>query len=71
MAEEGHRITEPMLVAAIADQLNDTSAEIKIKDFRVSEGSQKGDNFACVMKVSHNIYFGAVVLCTSLLLEFL
>ena len=53
MSEDGHRITEPMLVAAITDLLNDSSAEIKVKDFRVSEGSQKGDNFACVMKVSH------------------
>ena len=54
MDEDGQRITEPMLVAAIANQLNDSSAEIKVKDFRISEGSQKGDNFACVMKVSPN-----------------
>jgi hypothetical protein len=56
MTEEGHRITEPFLIEAIADQLglDKTEAEkrVAVKDFKVTEGSNKGDNFACVMKVN-------------------
>jgi hypothetical protein len=57
MTEEGHRITEPFLIEAIADQLglDKTEAEkrVAVKDFKVTEGSNKGDNFACVMKVNY------------------
>ena len=59
MTEEGHRITEPFLVEAIADQLglekSEAEKRVSVKDFKVTEGSNKGDNFACVMKV--NIIF--------------
>ena len=55
MVEEGHRITEDILVEAIACQIGlDKSAaekQILIKGFEVSEGSSKGDNLMCILKV--------------------
>jgi hypothetical protein len=55
MTEEGHRITEAFIVEALADQFgfekSEATKRISIKNFNVTEGSKKGDNFACVMKV--------------------
>jgi hypothetical protein len=56
MTEEGHRITEAFIVEALADQYgfekSEAAKRISIKNFNVTEGSKKGDNFACVMKVT-------------------
>jgi hypothetical protein len=55
MTEEGHRITADFIVEALADQYgvekSAASKRISIKNFDVTDGSKKGDNFACVMKV--------------------
>ena len=55
MTEEGHRISEAFIVEALADQYgfekSEAAKRISIKNFNVTEGSKKGDNFACVMKV--------------------
>ena len=63
MSEDEHRITEAMLVTAIVEKLglDKDSADIRVKEFRVTEGSNKGDNFACVMKVRIEIYTGVVI----------
>jgi hypothetical protein len=56
MSEDGHRITEAMLVEAIGALLGlekcEAESRVAVKEFTVTEGSNKGDNFACVMKVS-------------------
>ena len=56
MSEEGHRVTEALLVEAIGLQhgLNPSEAEkqVSIKQFTVSEGSNKGDNLMCILKVN-------------------
>ncbi len=45
------RITNGVLIATIADHFNIENLQtIKINDFKLSEGSNKGDNYACVMK---------------------
>ena len=55
MVEEGHRITEDILVEAIACQIgldkSEAEKQILIKGFEVSEGSSKGDNLMCILKV--------------------
>ena len=55
MTEDGHRITEAFIVEALADQYgferSEAGKRITIKHFDVTDGSKKGDNFACVMKV--------------------
>ncbi len=55
MTEEGHRITADFIVEALADQYgvekSAAAKRISIKNFNVTDGSKKGDNFACVMKV--------------------
>jgi hypothetical protein len=51
MVEESHRITNDILVEGIADVLGiKDKTRIQLEGFDVSEGSKKGDNFACVMK---------------------
>jgi hypothetical protein len=56
--EDGHRVNDDMLVKALANELDVPHGDIKIKSFEVSGGSNKGDNFACVMKA---VDFVAVV----------
>lgn len=50
MVEEGHRITDKIVISAIADELGISDSKIKLHGFEVGEGSKKGDNFACVVK---------------------
>ena len=45
-----HRITEEVLKKAIASKYGKDESVISILDFDVTEGSNKGDNFACEMK---------------------
>ena len=46
--ETGHRLTEAMLVNALAKKLD--AAVDAIVSFEVSGGAKKGDNFCCEMK---------------------
>ncbi len=48
--EEGHRLTGEILAKAIAKAASAEESGIEVLDFEVSAGSNKGDNFACVMK---------------------
>ena len=48
--EEGHKITNEILKKAIACEFSISEHEVNIERFQVSQGSNKGDNFLCVMK---------------------
>ena len=50
MEEEGHRITEDIIKASVAKDLDCDKNEVKVKDFKVTGGSGLGDGFTCVMK---------------------
>jgi hypothetical protein len=56
--EAGHRITADMLAKALANELHLAREETEIRSFEVSGGSDRSDNFACVMKT---VDFVAVV----------
>ena len=45
------RITKEVLIPSIANYFNiDDFQKIKVNDFKLSDGSNKGDNYACIMK---------------------
>ena len=48
--EEAHRLTEAVLVKSLAEEFQVKEDEVKLTSFEVSGGSEKGDNFSCVMK---------------------
>ena len=45
-----HRITEDIVAASMARDLGVAADDVVVKDFKVSEGSNRGDNYACEMK---------------------
>lgn len=46
-----NRVTKEVLIPSIANYFNiDDLQKIKVNDFKLSDGSNKGDNYACVMK---------------------
>ena len=48
--EDDHQITNKMLQEAISTELGKPINDITIESFRISEGSNKGDNYVCIMK---------------------
>jgi hypothetical protein len=48
--EEGHRLTNTILSKAISKAMAVSEDEVKIVKFELTAGSNKGDNFMCVMK---------------------
>jgi hypothetical protein len=48
--DESQRITAEILKEALANKLQAHPNDVEIKDFHVSDGIKKGENFSCIMK---------------------
>ena len=48
--DESQRITEDILKESLAKKLQVHPHDVEIKDFQVSDGIKKGENFSCIMK---------------------
>ena len=49
-SQQQHRITEAILRQSLATKYGKDESKVKVTGFEVTEGSKKGDNFACEMK---------------------